>query len=78
MDAAAPLLMRTLSLAAFAASVWAVCLSIVGFAEVNRFSIARSIATSLLAVLLIAVTIAAMLLAAAIVVPLLLDVNGAQ
>jgi hypothetical protein len=35
------------------------CVSIVGFAEVNRFSIVRSIATSLLAVLLIAVTIAA-------------------
>ena len=78
MDAASPLLTRTLSLAAFASSVWAVCLSIVGFAEVNRFTIARSIATSLLAVLFIAVTIAGVLIAGVIVVPLLLQGHGAQ
>jgi hypothetical protein len=78
MDAASPLLMRTLSLGAFASSVWAVCLSIVGFAEVNRFSIGRSIATSLLAVLIIAVTIAAMVIVAAIAFPLLMEGNGAQ
>ena len=77
-DAASPLLMRTLALGVFASSVWAVCLSIVGFAEVNRFSIARSIATSLLAVLFIALTIAAMLVVAAIVVPSLLEGNAAQ
>jgi Yip1-like protein len=78
MDAASPLLMRTLSLAAFASSVWAVCLSIVGFAEVNRFTVARSIATSLLAGLFIVVTIAAMMIAAAIVFPLLLEGNSLQ
>ena len=77
MDAASPLLTRTLSLGAFVATTWAVGLSIVGFAEVNRFTIARSIATSLLAVLLIAVSIAAMLVAA-IVVSLLVGGNGAQ
>jgi len=78
MDAASPLLTRSLGLAAFLSSVWAVCVSIVGFAEVNRFSIARSIATSLLAALIVGLTIAAMVVVAAIVVPLLLEGRGAQ
>jgi len=78
MDAASPLLIRTLSLGAFLSSVWAVCASIVGFAEVNRFSIGRSIATSLLAVLIIAVTITAMGLIAVIVVTMTMEGNPAH
>ena len=73
MDAASPLLTRTLSLGAFLSTVWAVCVSIVGFAEVNRFSIGRSIATSLLAVLIIAVTITAMGLIVVIVVTMMME-----
>ena len=42
MDAAPPLLGLTLWLGLGLASLWSVCVSVVGFAEVNRFSIARS------------------------------------
>jgi len=78
MDAAPPLLGLTMWLALGLASLWSVCVSVVGFAEVNRFSIARSIATSLLAFLIVLVTIAAMALAVVIAVPLLMERSGAQ
>jgi len=78
MDAAPPLLGLTMWLALGLASLWSVCVSVVGFAEVNRFSIARSIATSLLAFLIVLVTIAVMALAVVIAVPLLMERSVAQ
>jgi hypothetical protein len=68
MDAAPPLLGLTLWLGLGLASLWSVCVSVVGFAEVNRFSIARSIATSLLAVFIVTVMVAVTVLVAAIVI----------
>jgi hypothetical protein len=78
MDAEPMLLILTMWLGLGLASFWSVCVSVVGFAEVNRFSIARSIATSLLAVLIIAATIAAMGIAAMILVALLMRGSAAQ
>jgi len=78
LDAAPPLLTLTLWLGLGLSSLWSVCVSIVGFAEVNGFSIARSIATSLLAVLIVSVTIAAMALAAVIAIPMLMQGSAAQ
>jgi len=78
MDAAPPLLGLTMWLALGLASLWSVCVSVVGFAEVNRFSIARSIATSLLAILIITVTVAAIVLVAAIAVTFLVERGVAQ
>jgi hypothetical protein len=57
MDAAPPLVGLTMWLGLGLASFWSVCVSVVGFAEVNRFSIARSIATSLLTIFIAVVTI---------------------
>jgi len=77
MDAAPTLLTLTMWLGLGLASFWSICVSVVGFAEVNRFSIARSIATSVLAVFIIAVWITAMAVAAVIAVSLLMPGGGA-
>jgi hypothetical protein len=53
MDAAPGIVRLSLGLAAMLFSLWSFYVSVVGFAEVNRFSIARSIATSVLAPLLV-------------------------
>ena len=52
-DASPRLVQLSLGLAATGFSLWSVYVSVVGFAEVNRFSVARSVATSLLTPVLI-------------------------
>ena len=52
-DASPRIVQLSLGLAATGFSLWSVYVSIVGFAEVNRFSVARSVATSLLTPVLI-------------------------
>jgi len=67
LDAASRLVGITFNLAAALFAVWAVVISVAAFAEVNRFSILRSIATSILAAVIVA-TVAAVLLVALFVV----------
>jgi hypothetical protein len=55
-DASSSLLRTTFTLATLLFASWSTVVSIVGFAEVNRFSIARSVATSLLALTIVATT----------------------
>ncbi len=55
-DASPRIVQLSLGLAATGFSVWSIYVSIVGFAEVNRFSVARSVATSLLTPVLILTT----------------------
>jgi hypothetical protein len=52
-DASPRIVQLSLGLAATGFSLWSVYVSVVGFAEVNRFSVARSVATSLLTPVLI-------------------------
>jgi hypothetical protein len=54
---------RSLALAAMLFTFWSFYVSIVGFAEVNRFSIARSVATSVLTPLLMITAFIAILVA---------------
>lgn len=54
MDDAAPLVGLSIQLASAACTIWTVAVSVVGFAEVNGFSVWRSIATSLLGLLILA------------------------
>jgi hypothetical protein len=54
MDASASLVQLVFMLASVLFTVWSVLVSIAGFAEVNGFSLARSIATSVLAVVILA------------------------
>jgi hypothetical protein len=61
-DAASPLLRTTLDLGEVLFTLWSIAISLVGFAEVNRFSITRAIATAVLATL-IAATIAGIAIA---------------
>jgi len=49
MDAASPLLRTTLQLGTALFTLWSMTISVVGFAEVNRFSVLRAVATSVLA-----------------------------
>ncbi len=68
-DASPRIVQLTLEIATMLFSAWSLCVSVIGFAEVNRFSIARSIATSLAtpilgAALLVAIFVAAVLLRA--------------
>jgi len=63
-DAASTLVRVTFALAAGLFTLWAAVVVVAGFAEVNRFSIARSIAASIIAVTIIAV--ATIVLAAAL------------
>jgi hypothetical protein len=62
-DAAPQLLRTSLALGSGLFTLWSIVISIVGFAEVNRFSVARSIATSVLSFLIVA-TIAGFAIAA--------------
>jgi hypothetical protein len=55
LDAAPRLFRLSLDVATVLFTLWSVAVSVVGFAEVNRFSIARSITTTLLAALILAV-----------------------
>jgi hypothetical protein len=52
-DASSGLVQLSLGIAATLFSLWSAYVSIVGFAEVNRFSVARSVATSVLTPVLI-------------------------
>jgi hypothetical protein len=52
----------TFLLASVLFGLWTIVISVAGFAEVNGFSIARSIATSILAVVIMGVVLAAMVL----------------
>jgi Yip1 domain len=61
MDASSALLQRSLGLAAMLFSGWSLYVSVVGFAEVNRFSIGRSVATTILTPLLIVAAFIAIL-----------------
>jgi hypothetical protein len=59
MDAASPLLQTTITLGRVLFTGWSGLVSVLGFAEVNGFSIARSIATSLLAFTIVTASIVA-------------------
>jgi hypothetical protein len=59
MDAASPLLRTTITLGRVLFTGWSAIVSISGFAEVNGFSIVRSIATSLLAFAIVTASIVA-------------------
>ena len=61
-DAAPRLVQTTFLLASVLFGLWTIVIAVAGFAEVNRFSIARSIATSILAVVIMGVVLAAMVL----------------
>ena len=64
MDAASPLLGLAFSLGSALCTIWGVIVSVVGFAEVNGFTLGRSIATSALA--LVILTTAILVLAVAV------------
>lgn len=65
-DASPRMLQLALEIATMLFSVWSLCVSVIGFAEVNRFSIARSIATSLVTPLLLAILAVTFVVAAVV------------
>jgi len=70
MDAASPLLRTSITLGRVLFTGWSAIVSISGFAEVNGFSIARSIATSLLAFAIVTASIVAIGLAIGVAIAL--------
>src|SRR5262249_17744289 len=57
-DPAPPLVRPSFCIGALLFSGWSLAISVVGFAEVNRFSIARSIGTTVLGTLIVVLTAA--------------------